>query len=370
MIRSFSCAEAPIQTEFSLREDNRDTYLYFGNPVYIYSLRQGIEDGFLAPYRVHRIVSSVDAIGWRPYEGQKDKYDREIPNGEYGTADFEKIISLKARTEAVARHLTDYLKDTDRFAKTIVFCVDQEYAEQMRMALSNLNADLVKKHPNYVVRVVSEEGRVGRGHLEDFMDIETNVPAIVTTSKLLTTGVNVPMCKNIVIFRVVNSMTEFKQIIGRGTRVRDDYGKLYFSILDYTGSATMHFADPEFDGEPALVTEEEIDEKGKQIICVPIEEGPPVIEEDGGIYQPTEEILSDDFEGEPRKYYVEDGEVEIVAGIVYELDPNGKRLRVIEYTDYTKDQVRSMYTSASELRSKWSNSEQRREVIGGPKAAV
>lgn len=349
-------------TATPLREDNRDTYQYFGNPAYIYSLKQGIEDGFLAPYRVHRIVSSVDATGWRPYKGQRDKYDREIPDGEYGTADFEKVISLKARTEAVAAHLTNYLKDTDRFAKTIVFCVDQEHAGQMRMALNNLNADLVKKYSHYVVRVVSEEGKIGRKHLEDFMDIETTTPVIVTTSKLLTTGVDVPMCKNIVIFRVVNSMTEFKQIIGRGTRVRDDYGKLFFSILDYTGSATAHFADPEFDGEPALVTEEEINEEGNPIHEL-VERVPWIVEEEGTLYQPSEPVLADDSEGEPRKYYVEEGIVEIVADVVYELDPNGKRLRVVEYTDYTRDQIRSMYPSAAELKSKWSNSEQRRRVI-------
>jgi|Deesub1362A_J573_1020465.scaffolds.fasta_scaffold02610_4 type I restriction enzyme R subunit len=353
-------------TATPLREDNRDTYRYFGNPIYTYSLKQGIEDGFLAPYRVHRIVTSVDATGWRPYKGQVDKYGREIPDGEYSTNDFERIISLKARTEAVAKHLTEYLRSTDRFAKTIVFCVDQEHAEQMRMALNNLNSDLVKEYPGYVVRVVSEEGKAGRGHLEKFMDVETKTPVIVTTSKLLTTGIDAPMCRNIVIFRVINSMTEFKQIIGRGTRVRDDYGKLYFNILDYTGSATRLFADPEFDGEPALITEEEIDGAGELIegsYEIIRDEEILTVSEDLEEYRSTKPILSDDSEGEPRKYYVDDGTVEIVANVVYELDHDGKRLRVIKYTDYTKDQIRSMYTSAAELKSKWSDSEQRRVII-------
>jgi type I restriction enzyme R subunit len=348
-------------TATPLREDNRDTYKYFGNPIYTYSLKQGIEDGFLAPYRVHRVVTSVDAAGWRPYEGQLDRYGREIPDGEYSTKDFERILSIKARTEAVARHLTDYLNNTDRFAKTIVFCVDQEHAEQMRMALNNLNADLAKEYPDYVVRVVSEEGKVGRGHLEKFMDVETETPVITTTSKLLTTGVDIPMCKNIVIFRIVNSMTEFKQIIGRGTRVRDDYGKLYFSILDYTGSATKQFADPEFDGEPAQITEEEIDEEGQttkvtqdETVMVDVE-----IEDE----EPTTPDLPDDSEGERKKYYVDGVPVEIVADVAYELDQDGKRLRVVKYTDYTRNQVRSMYTSAAELKSRWTDSEQRKMVI-------
>ncbi len=150
--------------------------------------------------------------------------------------------------------MTEFLKSNDRFAKTIVFCVDQEHAEEMRKALNNRNTDITKDQPDYVARVVSDEGAIGRGHLDRFMDVETVVPTIVTTSQMLTTGVDVPTCKNIVLARVINSMTDFKQIIGRGTRVRDDYGKLYFNILDYTGSATRLFADPDFDGEPALIT--------------------------------------------------------------------------------------------------------------------
>ncbi|MEA2074853.1 MAG: DEAD/DEAH box helicase family protein [Euryarchaeota archaeon] len=353
-------------TATPLREDNRDTYKYFGNPIYTYSLKQGIEDGFLAPYRVHRVVSTVDATGWMPYKGQLDKFGREVPDGHYGTKDFERSVSLMKRTETYAKHLTEYLKDSDRFGKTIVFCVDQDHAEQMRMALNNLNTDLVKESADYVVRVVSEEGQIGRGHLDRFMDVETVTPTIVTTSKLLTTGVDVPTCKNIVIFRVVNSMTEFKQIIGRGTRVRDDYGKLFFNILDYTGSATKQFADPDFDGEPVRITEEEIDEEGGSAGSIyeetSEEENWTVKEEQAqyGLIQPS---VSDDSEGEPRKYYVDEGIVEIAANLVYELDQEGKRLRVVKYTDYTRKQLIRMYTSAAELKSKWSNSEQRKVVI-------
>ena len=189
----------------------------------------------------------------------------KFPTANTAQKTLNKIVAFKARTEAIARNLTDFLKKTDRYGKTIVFCVDQEHAEEMRKALNNLNADLVKKNPDYTARIVSDEGKIGRGHLDRFMELETLVPTIVTTSQMLTTGVDVQTCKNIVLARVINSMTDFKQIIGRGTRVRDDYGKLYFNILDYTGSATRMFADPDFDGEPALVTEEEMNDKGETV---------------------------------------------------------------------------------------------------------
>ncbi|MEO6422658.1 MAG: DEAD/DEAH box helicase family protein [Candidatus Nitrotoga sp.] len=232
-------------TATPLREESRDTYVYFGQPLYEYSLKQGIEDGFLAPYRVHRVITTFDAAGWRPTRGQLDRYGNEIPDEEYHTKDFERLVSLKARTEAVAQHLTDYLKRTDRFAKTIVFCVDQEHADEMRRALSNLNADLAAQNPNYVCRVTAAEGDIGRGHLSRFQDLETNqsTPTILTSSQMLTTGIDAPTVKNVVLVRVIGSMSEFKQIIGRGTRVREDYNKLFFDILDYTGSATRMFAD-------------------------------------------------------------------------------------------------------------------------------
>jgi type I restriction enzyme R subunit len=177
-------------TATPLREDNRDTYRYFGDPIYTYSLKQGIEDGFLAPYRVHRVVTEVDAAGWRPSKGQMDRYGREIPDAEYSTQDFERVVALKARTEAIARHLTDFLKRTDRFGKTIVFCVDQEHADEMRRALNNLNADLTAQHPDHVARVTADEGSIGRGFLSRFQDLETTQPVILTTSQLLNTGVD------------------------------------------------------------------------------------------------------------------------------------------------------------------------------------
>jgi type I restriction enzyme R subunit len=344
------------------RKDNVDTYAYFGNPIYTYSLRQGIDDGFLAPYRVHRIVTTYDATGWRPTKGELDRYGRAIPDEEYQTKDFERAVALRARTRAVARSITDFLKKTERFAKTIVFCVDQEHADEMRRELSNLNADLVQQHPDYVCRVTADEGGIGLGHLSNFQDVEKSTPTILTTSQLLTTGVDAPTCKNIVLARVVNSMVEFKQIIGRGTRLRDDYGKYFFNIIDFTQSTRL-FADPEFDGDPALITEVQIDDDGNVIDFV---EALRVVEDEeeyivGG--EAPDLTGLDEGPTQPRKFYVDGGQVEIAAHLVYELDPDGKQLRVVKYTEYTADKVRWLYPTAAELRKQWADPNGRNEII-------
>jgi len=344
-------------TATPLREDNRDTYRYFGAPIYTYSLREGIEDGFLAPYRVHRIITTWDAAGWRPSQGDLDRYGREIPDEEYTTNDFERRIALRVRTEAVARHLTTYLNATDRFAKTIVFCVDQEHADEMRRALNNLNADLVRNYPDYVCRVTADEADIGKGHLSRFQDVERPTPVILTTSQMLTTGVDAPTVKNVVLLRVINSMTEFKQIIGRGTRVRDDCGKLFFNILDYTGSATRLFADPEFDGDPIDVIDVDIDGGDDPPIC----HDPP--EPPDGPETPELPLAPDAPPTTPRKFYFDGGQVEIVAHLVYELDPDGKQLRVVMFTDYTAEKVRSLYRGDAELRREWADPERRKEII-------
>jgi type I restriction enzyme, R subunit len=345
-------------TATPLRADNKATYRYFRNPVYQYSLKQGIEDGFLAPYRVHRVVTSVDAAGWRPSKGELDRFGREVPDEDYHTKDFEKIVALRSRTEAIARHLSDFLKGTDRFAKTIVFCVDQEHADDMRRALNNLNADLAQKYPDYVCRVTADEGHIGRGHLSRFQELETPTPTILTTSQLLTTGVDAPTCKNVVLARVVGSMTEFKQIIGRGTRVRDDYGKLFFSIFDYTGSATRLFADPEFDGDPALITEEEIGADGESV-SISYELDEDVVDEAA---EPPGDYLVDERELR-RKYYVDGGQVEISAHLVHEFDSDGRQLRVVKFTDYAAEKVRTLYPSAAEMRERWADPDGRSEII-------
>ena len=337
------------------REENSDSYAYFGDPIYTYSLRQGIDDGFLAPYRVHRVITTFDAAGWRPSATDLDRFGRPIPDELYETNDFERIVSLKARTETVAAHLTSFLKSTDRMAKTIIFCVDQEHADEMRRALVNLNSDLVGQYPDYVCRVTSDEGDIGIGHLGRFQDVERASPVILTTSQLLTTGVDAPTCKNVVLVRVINSMTEFKQIIGRGTRVREDAGKLYFNIIDYTGSATRLFADPAFDGDPL------------DVVIVPADPLVPVVVEPvppgDAPGQPGEPIAPEPPGPGRSKYYFDGGQVDIAAHLVYELDAEGNQLRVIRFTDYTKEKVRTLHTSADELRSKWSDPQQRKIVI-------
>ncbi|MGJ4898649.1 EcoAI/FtnUII family type I restriction enzme subunit R [Bradyrhizobium oligotrophicum] len=350
-------------TATPLRDDNRDTYAYFGAPLYTYSLAQGIADGFLAPYRVHRVVTDYDATGWRPSKGELDRFGREVPDDEYHTKDFERVIALRARTEAIARHLTHFLAQTDRFAKTIVFCVNQEHASEMRRALANLNSDLVVAYPDYACRITADEGDIGKGKLNAFQDVETKVPVILTTSQLLTTGVDAPTCKNVVLARVVGSMTEFKQIIGRGTRLREDYGKLFFNILDYTGTATEKFADPEFDGEPTAETVTEIDADGEVVTSEGGENPPPETVDEPEGETPAAGLPPDEEPGEPRKYYVDGGAVEVVAHLVYELDTDGKRLTCKKLTDWTGEKVRTLYPTAASFRADWLNADKRQAVV-------
>jgi type I restriction enzyme R subunit len=342
------------------REDNVDTYDYFAAPIYEYSLAQGIADGFLAPYRVHRIITDYDAAGWRPTAGELDRYGREVPDTDYGTRDFERVVALRARTQAIAKHLAGFMSETDRFAKTIVFCVDQEHALEMRHALARLNADLLRDFPDYVARVTADEGDIGSAHRAKFQDVETRSPVILTTSQLLTTGVDAPTCKNVVLARVVGSMPEFKQIIGRGTRLRPDYGKLAFNIIDYTGTATEMFADPAFDGDPVGHREEVIDETGAVVDEREAEAPAQEPAEDFGIAD-----LPPDQEGvpAPRKFYVDCGEVEILRHIVYELDADGRQLSARQLTDFTGDKVRTLYPNASELRSDWLDPARRAEIV-------
>lgn len=344
------------------RDESVDTYEYFGGSILEYSLAQGIEDGFLAPYRVHRVVLSPDAHGWAPDQGQLDLFGKEIPDGLYTTKDFERVVSLLTRTEAAAKHLTAYLRRTDPWAKTIVFCVNQEHADQMRRALHNANADVAKEHPNYVVRIVSEEGDVGRSHLSDFADTEKPFPVIATTSELLSTGVDLPTVKNVVLFRTVGSMALFKQMIGRGTRLFPDEDKLSFDIIDYSG-ATALFNDPEFDGPPEAIVHEEIDDEGNVTEGAVVEQPEPIFEPQAVDGAP-DDIRPDDLDEEPRaKFYVDDAEVWVTAEAVYHLDPATERLRLVEYRDFVAATVRSLFPDASELRSKWVSRIGRQDVL-------
>jgi len=356
-------------TATPMREEFRDSYEYFGNPVYTYSLRQGIEDGFLAPYRVHRVITTVDAAGWRPSKDELDRYGREVPDDEYQTKDFERVVALRSRTRAMARHLTDLLKGTDRFAKTLIFCVDQEHAAEMRQELINLNSDLVKQYPDYVCRVTADEGAIGLTHLSHFQDVDKPTPVILTTSQLLTTGIDAEMVKNVVLARVVGSRSEFKQIVGRGTRLKVDYGKEYFNIIDFTGTATSHFADPNFDGDPARIEEVTVDEAGEQVGITKAEVKAPQENVPVEYELPEEQICSDtrviitEPPVEPRKFYIDGGEVEVIGHLVYDLDTDGKKLQVVKYTDYSGRAVRTLYPTRQALQSAWANPDTRSEVL-------
>lgn len=354
ILEHFSPAAQLGMTATPLRNDNVDTYRYFGSPAYEYSLAEGIDDGFLAPYRVRRVVLSPDAFGWSPEPGELDRFGRDIPPGLYETRDFERVVSLLKRTELAANHLTNYLRRTDPMAKTIVFCVDSEHADQMRRALTNANTDLVRQYPDYVVRIVSDEGDVGYGHLGNFRDAERDTPVIATTSKLLSTGVDLPTVKNIVLFKPIGSMVEFKQIIGRGTRLYPDEDKLTFDIIDYTG-ATWLFEDPEFDGPPEDLIVEEIDESGQPSEPIQVAEPEPVFDDSAD----PEDVDS----REPRKFYVEGTEVRLVAEGFYVPDAESGRLRLIEYGDYVAQEVRRLFPDAGDLRQRWRSRPGRAEVI-------
>lgn len=347
-------------TATPLRQDNRDTYDYFGNPLIEYSLAQGINDGFLAPFKVKRVVTNVDATGWRPESGQRDRYGEPIPDAEYLTKDFEKTIVLPERTQAIARYISDFMSKTDRFAKTIVFCLDQEHAQNMRVALIKANQDLVQDHADYVCRVTADEGQVGRGHLDRFQDIDRLTPVVLTTSEMLTTGVDAPTAKNIVLCRVVNSISTFKQIVGRGTRLRTDYDKWFFQILDFTGTATRNFADPEFDGFPLEEDEEEL----KSTSGIEDERDTSHEHTDEEPFGSESHVQLDVQSDNTRtKFYIDGIQVLIVADLVYELDTDGRQLRTVKYTEYAGEKVRSLWRTVAELRGQWVVPEFRAEVL-------
>ncbi len=355
ILNHFSSAAQIGMTATPKRDDTVDTYDYFGAPLYEYSLAEGIDDGFLAPYRVRRVVLSPDAMGFAPDPGQLDLFGQAIPQNLYTTKDFERVVSLLSRTEAAAKHLTEYLKRTDRMAKTIVFCVDREHADQMRRALHNANSDLTKQQPNYVVRIVSEDDE----HLSDFADTEKDFPVIATTSQLLSTGVDLPTVRNIVLFKPIGSMALFKQMIGRGTRLFPDDDKLTFDIIDYSGATTL-FEDPEFDGPPERVDVDEIDDEGTVIEPLVVEEPEPPFEPADGDGEIDPEDAEDDH---PRKFYVRDTEVWVTAEWVRYLDPDTNRLRLVEYREFVAEAVRTIFSEIDDLRTRWRKRTTRDEIV-------
>lgn len=340
--------------------------VYFGEPVYSYTLKQGIEDGFLAPYKVVRIDIDRDVQGWRPSKGQLDDKGQAIEDRVYNQIDMDRTLILKQRTELVAKKITEFLIATDPYAKTIVFCDDIDHAERMRQALVNLNPERVRESRKYVMRITGDEIE-GKAELDNFINPEERYPVIATTSKLMTTGVDAQTCKLVVLDQHIKSMTEFKQMIGRGTRINEDYGKFWFTIMDFK-KATELFADPAFDGEPVIIYEPKGDESP-----VPPENDPDevVIGEDGHPIPPggtdTGTTVAGPGEGgEPGpgrvKYVLGDVTVYVVAERVQYYGPEGK-LITESLKDYTRQTVRKDYSSLDDFLRRWDKTERKAAIL-------
>lgn len=329
---------------------------YFGEPVYTYSLKQGIEDGFLAPYKVVRIDFDLDNVGYRPEKGQLDAYGNLIEDRIYNQKDLNRTLVVTKRDWLVAQKITAYLKATNRFDKTIVFCEDTEHAERMRYTLTKSNNDLMLKNHRYVMRITGDDTE-GKAELDNFIDPESQHPVIVTTSKLLTTGVDAKTCKLVVLDQQIQSMTEFKQTIGRGTRIDEDHGKLYFTIMDFK-KVTELFADPEFDGEPVQIYQPGMDDD-----ILPSEDESGIDTDEGSVLKPD---ITFDPDAEPKqkrvKYYVNNVEVNVISERVQYLDKNGK-LVIESLKDYTKKTIQKHYRTLDEFLRKWSETAKKEALI-------
>ncbi len=341
---------------------------YFGKPVYTYSLKEGIRDGFLAPYKVIKVHLDVDVEGYRPRQGEIDKYGYEIEDRIYNQKDFDQHLVIDERTKRVARKVSEFLKESgDRFQKTIVFCVDTEHAARMRQALINENPDMVQQNQRYVMRITGDDAD-GVAQVGNFIDPEAKYPVIVTTSRLLSTGVDAQTCRLIVLDREVGSMTEFKQIMGRGTRVHEETKKYYFTLIDFR-KATNHFADPDFDGEPVQIYEPGEDDP----VTPPDNVPPPIDGEDPIPPEPGEDekIILDpdppniDIDGvaePPAKYYIRGNEVHVLAERVEYLDEDGK-LVTESLRDYSKKTLRKCFASLDEFLIRWNGAQRKHAVI-------
>ena len=336
---------------------------YFGESVYTYTLKEGIDDGFLAPYKVLRVGLNVDLEDYEPEIGKKDKDGNEIEQRIYNRKDFDRSLVIDERTYMVAQRVTEFLKATDRFSKTIIFCTDIDHASRMRSAIANLNSDLVAKNSKYVMQITGDNDE-GKRELDNFINPQETYPVIATTSKLMTTGVDAQTCKLIVLDSNIGSMTEFKQIIGRGTRINEEYGKTFFTIMDFRG-ATDKFADPDFDGESVIIKdifdgdeilnpEEEkidsiIDENGEEIIFEPFN-----IPDAGEI---------EDIEKKKReKVYINGVDVTILNERVQIRNSEGK-LITTSYKEYSKQKVHEEFSSLDDFLNRWSSSEKKQVII-------
>jgi type I restriction enzyme R subunit len=345
---------------------------YFHEPIYTYTLRQGIEDGFLAPYKVIRVGLNTDLEGWRPEAGKTDKDGNEVEDRIYNTKDYDKNLVIDERTQLVARRISEYLQKTSRFDKSIVFCVDIEHAERMRQALAIENPDLVLENHKYIMRITGDDDE-GKREVDNFINPEERYPVIVTTSKLMTTGVDAQTCKLIVLDSNIKSITEFKQIIGRGTRINEEFGKTYFTIMDFR-NVTDLFADPAFDGEPVMIKtvngEEELTDKD-----IYPEEDQTIIDPETGLpidfdkKEPTkysmqpEIINAGPITSEPRpKIYVAGVNVSVLNERVQHLDGNGK-LITESLKDYTKKGILQEFRSLEDFLARWNGTNKKKAII-------
>lgn len=362
----------PKETEYVSNID------YFGQPVATYTLRDGIQDGFLAPYKVVKVHVDRDVEGWRPEKGTIDRDGDEVEDRIYNTKDFDQNLVLDERTKLVAKKVTQFLKESgDRFQKTIVFCVDQEHADRMRKALVNENADLCAKNDKYVMRITGGDNE-GKAQLGNFIDPESRYPVLVTTSRLLSTGVDAQTCRLIVLDRTVGSMTEFKQIVGRGTRLHADTQKYYFTLVDFRG-ATNHFADPEYDGDPVQIYQP--DDEGPMVVPDPSPEVlttgddaagciPEVATDDDGSMESGGTVLVDrdgeavvtDRDQKKGKIYVDGVTAKIVAERVEYLDENGK-LVTESLRDYTRKALKKRFASLEAFLRRWSDADRKQVIV-------
>ncbi len=382
ILEYFSSATQVGLTATPKETDEVSNIEYFGDPIYTYSLKEGIEDGFLAPYKVVRVDIDVDVQGWRPTKGQTDKNGEVIEDRIYNQKDFDRTMVIDERTELVAQTITNYLKRTDPMAKTIVFCNDIDHADRMRRALINLNPEQVKKNDKYVMKITGDDD-IGKDQLDNFINPKKKYPVIATTSELMTTGVDAKTCKLVVLDQGIQSMTKFKQIIGRGTRIDERYGKLWFTILDFK-KATELFADERFDGTPERVKvttpdqfedEEDLDDIIDGVDDV--DEDNPFGDEDidpGLIHEPT---YGNDFGNSPegtgsaddwddenrvRKFHVNGVPVKALAERVQYYDSDGK-LVTESFKDYTRKTMVKQFSSLDEFTKRWNESDRKQAII-------
>lgn len=341
---------------------------YFGDPIYTYSLKQGIDDGFLAPYRVVRVGLNIDLEGWRPEKGKLDKEGKEVEDRIYNRKDFDRNIVIEERTDTVAKKVTEFLKGAGRFSKTIVFCVDIDHAERMRTALARHNADLVSENYKYIMQITGDNEE-GKRELDNFINPEERYPVIATTSKLMSTGVDAQTCKVIVLDSNIQSMTEFKQIIGRGTRIREDFGKLYFTILDFR-NVTDLFADPDFDGPPIRIKDATEDDDLSNVESEEEDMEEPLVDNVTGeeikvqkprVRYPENETAS--FARERREKIVVNG-VDVTVLVTREMyfDNEGKPITV-SLKDHTREIVRNHFASLNDFLTKWNDADKKAAII-------